>query len=219
MPQKNRCPPAAQQAELPARTEAAPDEFKTDDSWDAAMAITFLRDGIVSSTKEISWRHLPDASGEIQVLNAAIQTDKIDVIELLLNGALRRLIPEDKARTKLRFREIPVVDGIGVELEVLDTETGECRPRVTNLVFRPEEIRALRKSRHWRSKYKQAHVIRVLNQLWPQGIPSKDVLPNRDFVALAAKAFKKDPTIQELGLPTPSPKTFLRAAKRILDQN
>ena len=55
------------------------------------MAITFLRDGIVSSTKEISWRHLPDASGEIQVLNAAIQTDKIDVIELLLNGPLRRL--------------------------------------------------------------------------------------------------------------------------------
>jgi hypothetical protein len=63
-----------------------------------------------------------------------------------------------------------------------------------------------------RPKHKQELARRAIDRLWPKGVP--DEVRNPELVRLAVKAFEADPEMKASGFPTPSQKTFLRAAGR-----
>jgi hypothetical protein len=104
---------------------------------------------------------LPAAKQEIQQLNAAIQADAIGVIELMVDDTRRELSTENKATLTIRFREdwFPT-GGIGVVLEVMDTESGRRRLDVKNLLLRADHVRTLRRPAAATSKTSQSTTAR-----------------------------------------------------------
>lgn len=120
------------------------EQSKTYVWWSAAQAVTFLRDGMIPT--KVNWRQLPDATAEIQILNAAIQAGTIGVIEVPLSGDPHELELKDKAFIEVRFRQVAIYSNIGVSLEVLDTQTGERRRQIKDLKLKADHIRALRDS-------------------------------------------------------------------------
>jgi hypothetical protein len=115
--------------------------------WDTATAVTYLRDGALPEhPSNIDWRSLPKAALQVRILNAALQSDKLETIELIVGGEQRKLPMEEKATLAVRFSEYAALGGrIGVRFEVVNTNTGGRFPGV-KLLFLAEQIRALPQS-------------------------------------------------------------------------
>jgi hypothetical protein len=123
--------------------------------WDAATAVTYLRDGTVPHNfADVDWQLLPTAKQEVQLLNAALQAGEIDLIEIMMDGTRAffsanptnkdrdRLKIEDIATLAVRFRQKPFAGGVGVVLEVEDV--GKRQRDIQRMLLRAEQIRALR---------------------------------------------------------------------------
>jgi hypothetical protein len=115
--------------------------------WIPEEAITFLR-----GATEVDCRPLPTARHETKALNAAIQAGHIDVITVMVDGTRRELQIEDKALLAVRFHEDWFVGssespgGIGVVLDIIDTDSGKRSRNIQKLLLRAEHVRELRVS-------------------------------------------------------------------------
>jgi hypothetical protein len=110
--------------------------------WDPATAVTYLCQGCVPA--KIDRWSLPGAVEEMQRLNAAVQSDKIEARIIPFNGGSYTLKAEQKACITLRFSQMAFTGGnIGVVLEIIDRDTGERRRDIKSLELKAADVQAL----------------------------------------------------------------------------
>jgi hypothetical protein len=178
--------------------------------WDTATAVTYLRDGALPEHRSnIDWRSLPKAALQVRILNAALQSDKLETIELIVGGEQRKLPMEEKATLAVRFSEYAALGGrIGVRFEVVNTNTGTGNQAVATNDADVDVDAAIAAMRD----VPRTHVIRILRDLHRQNRLRKDMLPH------VVRKLVEDPFKDRFGKKAPSRRTKDRAWEYYLEK-